>query len=75
MQDQPMLYFMAGKDWFHEKDMFSNSSLPVSPVQQTTNMKMINQAYSMVTMDLDNLDILHVMDPTFSWYCQDPTCQ
>jgi hypothetical protein len=26
-------------------------------------------------MDLDNLDILHVMDPAFSWYCQDPTYQ
>jgi hypothetical protein len=22
-----------------------------------------------------NLDVLHVLDPSFSWYCQDPTCQ
>jgi hypothetical protein len=23
----------------------------------------------------DNLDVLNVLDPAFSWYCQDPSCQ
>lgn len=30
---------------------------------------------SIGALSMDDLDVLHVMDFAFSWYCQDPTCE
>jgi hypothetical protein len=47
MKERPMLYFTFGKDWFHERFMFSKSSLRAPP-QLAANQRLVNQVYGMV---------------------------